>query len=103
MTMKPLLLGAAFCALTTPAVAETFVLVHGAFQTASDWKQVAAALTEAGNMVTVNLPGRAATGVQPGEVQMADHVAAVSAAVTAAAAADADGKVTLVGHSFGGW
>ena len=45
MTLKPLLLGAALCALTTPALAETFVLVHGAFQTASDWTQVAADLT----------------------------------------------------------
>jgi pimeloyl-ACP methyl ester carboxylesterase len=103
MTSKPLLLGAALCALTTPALAETFVLVHGAFQTASDWTQVAAALTQAGQtVVTVDLPGRNGDGVEPGKVAMADHVARVNEAVTAAAAADADGKVVLVGHSFGG-
>jgi pimeloyl-ACP methyl ester carboxylesterase len=103
MTMKPMLLGAAFCALTTPAMAETFVLVHGAFQTAEDWQATAAALTEAGDsVVTVALPGRGGDGRSLGSIQMADHMAAVTDALMSAAAADADGKVTLVGHSFGG-
>jgi alpha-beta hydrolase superfamily lysophospholipase len=101
--MKPLMLGAAFCALTTPALAETFVLVHGAFQTAADWQSVAEALTAAGHTaVTVDLPGRSGDGRPLGEVTMMDHVAAVLKSVVAAAAVDADGKVVLVGHSFGG-
>jgi pimeloyl-ACP methyl ester carboxylesterase len=103
MTLKPLLLGAALCALTTPARAETFVLVHGAFQTARDWTQVAADLSRSGQtVVTVDLPGRNGDGLAPGKVTMADHVARVTDAVSAAAAADEDGKVVLVGHSFGG-
>lgn len=103
MTLKPLALGAALCALTAPATAETFVIVHGAFQTAESWQATAAALTAAGETaVTVSLPGRAGDGRAPGEVQMADHVATVAEAVAAAAARDPDGKVVLVGHSFGG-
>lgn len=103
MTPKPLLLGAALCALTTPALAESFVLVHGAFQTAADWSAVAAELTEAGHTaVTVDLPGRGGDGLAPGAVTMADHVARVTDAVQAAAAADPAGTVVLVGHSFGG-
>lgn len=103
MTLKPLLLGAAFCALTNPALAETFVIVHGAFQTAESWQATADALRAAGEtVVTVDLPGRSGVGMALGAVQMADHVAKVVGAVSEAAAADADGKVVLVGHSFGG-
>lgn len=103
MTLKPVLLGAAFCALTTPALAETFVIVHGAFQTAASWQATADALRAAGEtVVTVDLPGRSGDGITLGTVQMADHMAKVAEAVSAAAAADPDGKVVLVGHSFGG-
>jgi pimeloyl-ACP methyl ester carboxylesterase len=103
MTLKHLLLGAAICAPLTPASAETFVLVHGAFQSAADWQAAADALRAGGDTaVTINLPGRAGDGRALGTVQMADHVATVMEAVKAAAAADPDGKVTLVGHSFGG-
>lgn len=112
MNPKPMLLGAAHacahtfalvCALATPAAAETFVLVHGAFQTSAEWRQAADALSAAGDaVVTVDLPGRAGDGRRLNDVTMADHVAKVADAVEKAAAADADGKVTLVGHSFGG-
>lgn len=105
MNSKLTLAGAATLALLSaaPATAETFVLVHGAFQTADAWRATAAALTAKGDtVVTVNLPGRVGDGVALGGVKMADHVAAARAAVTTAAAADPDGKVVLVGHSFGG-
>lgn len=112
MNPKPMLLGAAHacahtfalvCALATPAAAETFVLVHGAFQTSADWRLTADALSAAGDaVVAVDLPGRAGDGRVLKDVTMADHVAAVTSAVEKAAAADPDGKVTLVGHSFGG-
>lgn len=103
MNPKPLLLGALVCALATPVTAETFVLVHGAFQTSADWRQTADALVAAGHaVVTLDLPGRAGDGRAPKDVTMADHVAAVASAVEKAAATDPDGKVTLVGHSFGG-
>ncbi|HLQ20074.1 MAG TPA: alpha/beta fold hydrolase, partial [Tabrizicola sp.] len=103
MTLKPLALGAAFCALTTPVQAETFVIVHGAFQTAASWQATAEAMRAAGEtVVTVDLPGRSGDGRAPGTVQMADHVATTLKAVSEAAATDPDGKVVLVGHSFGG-
>lgn len=103
MTLKPLALGAAFCALTTPALAETFVIVHGAFQTSAAWQATGDAMRAAGEtVVTVDLPGRSGDGLALGAVQMADHVAKVSKAVAEAAAADPDGKVVLVGHSLGG-
>jgi alpha-beta hydrolase superfamily lysophospholipase len=103
MALKSLLLCSALCAAAAPAAAETYLLVHGAFQTAAGWETTAAALRAAGDTaVTVNLPGRAGDGRAPGTVQFADHVAAVSQAVADAAAADPDGRVTLVGHSFGG-
>lgn len=79
------------------ASADTFVLVHGAFQDAASWAGVAAGLTAAGHKaVTVMLPGRG-DGKSASEVTMADHVAAVQAAI-----AGAGGPVVLVGHSFGG-
>lgn len=95
--MKPLLsIGALFMATT--AQADTFILVHGAFQDASGWAATAARLEEAGHeVVAVNLPGRGATGAAAQAVTLADHVATVRGAVEAA-----DAPVILVGHSFGG-
>lgn len=84
--------------LTTPVTADTFILVHGAFQNGASWAAVAKALTDAGHTaITVNLPGRDGDGRALGEVTMADHIAAVTAAIDAAGA-----PVILVGHSFGG-
>jgi pimeloyl-ACP methyl ester carboxylesterase len=81
-----------------PAFADTFVLVHNAFQTSAAWSDVATRLQAAGHtVVAVNLPGRDGDGRAMGEVTMADHVATVIAAMDTV-----PGKVTLVGHSFGG-
>jgi alpha-beta hydrolase superfamily lysophospholipase len=103
MSSRSILLSTALCVAAAPSAAETFVLVHGAFQSAADWEATAAAMRAAGDaVVAVNLPGRAGDGRALGTVQFADHVEAVARAVADAAAADPDGKVTLVGHSFGG-
>ncbi len=80
------------------AMADTFILVHGAFQTAASWQGVADRLTAAGHTaVTVDLAGRAQDSKAPADVTMADHVAAVRQAIEGTT-----GRVTLVGHSFGG-
>ena len=84
--------------VATPAAADTFVLVHGAFQSATAWSQVKTGLEAAGHaVVAVDLPGRDATGSAAKAVSLAHHVAAVRAAVDAAKA-----PVVLVAHSFGG-
>ncbi len=93
--LKPAL--AALLIAPVPASAETFILVHGAFQDGASWSAVTDALAAAGHTaVAVTLPGRS-DGRALGEVTMADHVAAVTAAVDAAGT-----PVVLVGHSFGG-
>lgn len=81
-----------------PATAENIVIVHGAFQSAADWVEVAAGLEEQGHNVTlVDLPGRNAEGEAAQAVTLADHVETTAAAIAAAGA-----PVVLVGHSFGG-
>lgn len=103
MQTKAFALGAAFCALSTPSLAETFVIVHGAFQAVESWEATVDALTAAGDTaIAVNIPGRAGDGRALGEVQMADHVATVRRAVATAAAAGPDGEIVLAGRSFGG-
>jgi pimeloyl-ACP methyl ester carboxylesterase len=96
--MKRTLTALATILFTSAAQADTFVLVHGAFQTADRWAPVAAKLQEKGHTaLTVNLPGRSGDGRALGEVTMDDYIAAVSSAINGV-----DGKVVLVGHSFGG-
>jgi pimeloyl-ACP methyl ester carboxylesterase len=96
--MKRTLTALAAVLFTSTAQADTFVLVHGAFQTADSWAPIAAKLKEKGHAaLTVNLPGRSGDGRALGEVTMADYIAAVSSAINSV-----DGKVVLVGHSFGG-
>lgn len=81
-----------------PAVADTFVLVHGAFQTSASWAAVADGLRAAGQTaVTVDLAGRPGDGRDLATVTLADDVDLVLAAIKAA-----KGPVVLVGHSFGG-
>lgn len=93
--MAALAAGFSFAAGT--ASADIFILVHGAFQDAASWAGVADGLTAAGHTaIAVTLPGRG-DGKSASDVTMADHVAAVQAAVTGAG-----GPVVLVGHSFGG-
>jgi pimeloyl-ACP methyl ester carboxylesterase len=83
---------------TLPAIAATFVIVHGAFQNADSWGQVAASLSSKGHkVVNVNLPGRKAQGSDAKAVSIAQYVETVSAAVNAQSE-----PVTLIGHSFGG-
>lgn len=78
-------------------MAETFVIVHGAWQDARAWSGVVKQLEGNGHKaVAVNLPGRdiAAGARQP---SLEDYKQTVLAAIRAAGA-----PVTLVGHSFGG-
>lgn len=79
------------------ASADTFVLVHGAFQDAAGWAEVAAGLTAAGHTaVAVTLPGRT-DDIPASDVTLSDHVAAVEVAIQSTR-----GPVVLVGHSFAG-
>ncbi|WP_167766991.1 alpha/beta fold hydrolase [Jannaschia formosa] len=85
--------------LPTTGKADTFILVHGAFQTAEAWALTSDALTAAGHTaIAVDLPGRPGDGHDPAKVTMDDHVAAVRAAIEGAGVS----PVVLVGHSFGG-
>lgn len=84
--------------LPTLAAADTFVLVHGAFQTASSWDAVSERLEAKGHaVVAVNLPGRNAAGEEASLVSLSAYIDIVAEAVTAAGE-----PVILVGHSFGG-
>ena len=95
-TSKLLLAAAASLALgTTPALAQekaapvkSVLLVHGAFVDGSGWQDVYKILKKDGYKVTI---------VQNPTKSLADDVA-----VTKRAIAAADGKVILVGHSYGG-
>jgi pimeloyl-ACP methyl ester carboxylesterase len=96
--LKTLTLSAAFGAIGAAAQADTFVIVHGAFQTADSWTAVADALRATGHTaIAVNLPGRDAEGDAAKAVTLAQYAETVEAVVEAQAE-----PVTLVGHSFGG-
>lgn len=80
------------------AHAETFVLVHGAFQDATCWDPVVTRLQRAGHTaIAVQLPGRGNDGLAPATVTLDAYRAAVLKVVEAQAE-----PVVLVGHSFGG-
>jgi pimeloyl-ACP methyl ester carboxylesterase len=79
-------------------MAETFIIVHGAWQDASAWAEVVRHLVSGGHKaVSVNLPGR---NIASGEKQpsLEDYKQAVLGAIAAAS-----GPVLLAGHSFGGF
>jgi pimeloyl-ACP methyl ester carboxylesterase len=97
---------------------KTFVLVHGAWHSAAHWNPVVARLVDLGHRaVAVDLPGSGLRAAYPPSylrgdfaafateaspirhVRLADYAAAVVGEVERAAR---HGKVTLVGHSFGG-
>ena len=94
--IRKLLASAALLALVTgisPAAAQSdppksVVLVHGGFVDGSGWEGVYNILKKDGYQVTI---------VQNPTTSLADDVAATKRAI-----AGANGKVTLVGHSYGG-
>jgi pimeloyl-ACP methyl ester carboxylesterase len=89
---------ASLFAASIPVRADTFVIVHGAFQNAQSWAEVSKALKAKGHtVVTVDLPGRNAEGAAAKAVSMVQYVDAVGAVVKSHKE-----PVTLVGHSFGG-
>lgn len=96
--IKTLATSTIFGAFAMTASADTFVLVHGAFQSAQAWESVADGLTSQGHtVVAVDLPGRGATGEDAQAVTLPDYITTVGDAVAAAGE-----PVILVGHSFGG-
>lgn len=91
---------AAAIALTLPSVAgaDTFILVHGAFQDARAWDSVADQIKAAGHdVVAIDLPGRNATGSEAQAMTLETYIGTVTQAVEAAG-----NDVVLVAHSFGG-
>lgn len=74
------------------------ILVPGFWLDGSAWDAVTPALTAAGHRVTaLTLPGLESKEADRSTIRLADHVAAVVAAIDAAS-----GPVVLVGHSGGG-
>lgn len=81
-----------------PVRADTFVIVHGAFQNAQSWAEVSKALkAQVRTVVAVDLPDRNAEGAAAKAVTIAQYVDVVGAVVKSQSE-----PVTLVGHSFGG-
>jgi pimeloyl-ACP methyl ester carboxylesterase len=74
------------------------VIIPGFWLNAASWDDVVPALEAAGHRVrALTLPGLASRDDERAGIGLADHVAAVVAAVD-----EADGPVVLVGHSGGG-
>jgi len=98
--MKPLKTIAAVAALLVPqiAAADTFVLVHGAFQDASGWASVSTELETMGHdVIAVDLPGRDAKGDEARAMSLELYIETIGKAVKSA-----NDPVILVGHSFAG-
>jgi pimeloyl-ACP methyl ester carboxylesterase len=78
----------------------TFVLVHGAWQTASTWDLVTPLLREAGHVVTIPLLSGLENDsrVLSAEINLSTHIQDVVGALTRDDLSD----VILVGHSYGG-
>jgi pimeloyl-ACP methyl ester carboxylesterase len=80
------------------ASADTFVIVHGAFQNAESWALVSEGLKSKGHtVVTVDLPGRNSQGATAKAISIGQYVDTVRAAVEKLSE-----PATLIGHSFGG-
>lgn len=76
----------------------TLILIPGFWLDASSWSEVTPALEAAGHDVRpLTLPGLESPHADRSAIGLADHVAAVVAAIDAA-----EGPVVLVGHSGGG-
>jgi pimeloyl-ACP methyl ester carboxylesterase len=89
---------AALSATALPVLADTFVIVHGAFQNAQSWEAVSKSLREKGHTVfAVDLPGRNTQGAEAKAVSITQYAEAVGAVVKSQSQ-----PVTLIGHSFGG-
>lgn len=74
------------------------IIIPGFWLNAASWADVVPALEAAGHRVrALTLPGLASVDDERAGIGLADHVAAVVAAVD-----EADGPVVLVGHSGGG-
>lgn len=77
---------------------QTYILIHGAFQTASAWERVIPLLEARGNkVIAVNLPGRADDTTPLADITLQDYVDTVVAVIN-----QQPESVILVGHSFGG-
>jgi pimeloyl-ACP methyl ester carboxylesterase len=90
---------AACALLPAPALADTFVLVHGAWTGEYYWDTLVSDLESAGHTaIAVSLRGQGARIAEGGpDVSVEDHIADISAAI-----ASADDPVILVAHSYGG-
>ncbi len=92
-------LALALLLLPAPALADSFVLVHGAFAGEWAWDAVAPLLEAEGHEVhAVSLAGQGARAAENGPaIGPEDHVADIVAAIEAARS-----PVILVAHSYGG-
>ncbi len=97
--LKAAILAAAFALTTGLAKADTIVLVHGAFQTADAWAALTPLLEKKGHtVIVVDLPGRTGNMADPGAVSLDVYRDTVLKSI-----GDGQGKVVLIGHSFGGF
>lgn len=77
---------------------KTYILVHGAFQTASAWERVIPLLEANGDTaIAVNLPGRGDDTTPLADLTLQDYVDTVVDVIK-----QQSEPVILVGHSFGG-
>jgi pimeloyl-ACP methyl ester carboxylesterase len=83
---------------STPISKSPVVLVHGSWQSESEWEQIKINLTAEGYQVSVvNLPGHGEDTTPASQVEFVDYVNTVKAAVNSY-----NQPVILVGHSLGG-
>lgn len=99
MRFLPAVVLALWSLLAASARADTFVLVHGAWTGEYYWDALADDLTAAGHtVIAVSLRGQGARIAEGGPaVSVDDHIADITAAITAA-----EEPVILVAHSYGG-